>query len=63
MANPNKTVQAWRRKNPFAPRAGERTVSPEFSTLVDWMVEQNKAGVTFKTMEEAQAVFDAKESK
>jgi hypothetical protein len=54
MANPNKTVAAFRRKHPFNREGREpRAVSP----FVEWVVAQAQAGVVFQTMAEAEQAY------
>lgn len=58
MANPNRTVEEFRRRNPFPPREARPV-----SAFVEWLAEQARAGVRFETIEEAQTEFEQREEK
>lgn len=54
MANPNKTVGNWRRKNGFPARERSRP----FDDFITWLFAQAKAGRTFKDEKEARDEFN-----
>lgn len=51
MANPNKTVGNWRRKNPFP--ESKRPVDP----FIDWMYKEVQKGRLFSSMQEAEKEY------
>lgn len=63
MANPNKTVaRARKAMGGFArsePTEARKAEQAAFSVFMDWCVKQADAGRHFRTVEEAQAAFDA----
>jgi len=67
MSNPNKTVAAARRKmGGFPAREPSEAMKEErrkFSEMVNWGAEQMAQGRDFKSMEEVEAAFVAREAK
>ena len=58
LANPNKTVGDWLRKNP---RQIERTPGRASTPFSEWLIEQARKGMIYPTMEDAQKAFDKKD--
>ncbi len=56
---PNKTVAAARRKMGGFPERNNPARDPNNDPFMAFIFEQARAGVMFRSMEEAQAVFDA----
>lgn len=55
MPNPNKTVAAFRRKNPFPLKESKPT------PFVDWVLAQANKGVSYATIADAEKDFEMQE--